>query len=177
MQPALQAWAERHGCLPPRTILLAAEVWIATALLQRENPGREDFSLQEIRERALRENLTGSGALRPTFETCAASWLVAAHPANPDRHRMLAKTVRGRRGLYLPSDSCHPDRESGKSTPFRDEIPEPYHELLGWFLERCNRVVPLSKRDPLLGLRGLGRDLWNDETADGYVKRLREGWG
>ena len=89
---------------------------------------------------------------------------------------MLFKTARGRRRLYLPSDPCHPDRESGKSVPSRDEIPEPYHELLDWFLERYNGAELLSHGDPLLGLRGLGRDLWNDETADDYVKRLREGW-
>lgn len=89
---------------------------------------------------------------------------------------MLVRTARGRRRLYLPSDPCHPDRESGKSIPSRDEIPEPYHELLDWFLERCNRAMSLSNRDPLLGLRGLGRELWKDEAADDYVKRLREGW-
>ncbi len=30
--------------------------------------------------------------------------------------------------------------------------------------------------DPLLALRGSGKDLWADETADDYVRRLREGW-
>jgi hypothetical protein len=30
--------------------------------------------------------------------------------------------------------------------------------------------------DPLLALRGSGRDLWADEHADEYVRRLREGW-
>jgi hypothetical protein len=28
----------------------------------------------------------------------------------------------------------------------------------------------------LLALRGSGRDLWADEPADAYVRRLREGW-
>jgi hypothetical protein len=30
--------------------------------------------------------------------------------------------------------------------------------------------------DPLLALRGSGRELWADEQADQYVRRLREGW-
>jgi hypothetical protein len=30
--------------------------------------------------------------------------------------------------------------------------------------------------DPLLALYGSGRDLWADEHADEYVRRLREGW-
>jgi hypothetical protein len=30
--------------------------------------------------------------------------------------------------------------------------------------------------DPLLALRGSGKDLWADEHADEYIRRLREGW-
>ena len=30
--------------------------------------------------------------------------------------------------------------------------------------------------DPILALRGVGRELWADEEADAYVSRLREGW-
>jgi hypothetical protein len=30
--------------------------------------------------------------------------------------------------------------------------------------------------DHLLQLRGSGRDLWADEHADEYVRRVREGW-
>ena len=30
--------------------------------------------------------------------------------------------------------------------------------------------------DPLLRIFGSGKDLWADEHADEYVRRLREGW-
>ena len=30
--------------------------------------------------------------------------------------------------------------------------------------------------DPILGLQGLGKEIWADEDADAYVRRLREGW-
>jgi hypothetical protein len=30
--------------------------------------------------------------------------------------------------------------------------------------------------DPLLRLRGSGKNLWADEHADEYIRRLREGW-
>jgi hypothetical protein len=33
-----------------------------------------------------------------------------------------------------------------------------------------------SENDPLLALRGSGKELWADEHADEYVRRLREGW-
>ena len=30
--------------------------------------------------------------------------------------------------------------------------------------------------DPILGLLGLGKEIWMNEDADAYVRRLREGW-
>ncbi len=33
-----------------------------------------------------------------------------------------------------------------------------------------------KEEDPLLALRGSGKELWADEHADEYVRRLREGW-
>jgi hypothetical protein len=37
-------------------------------------------------------------------------------------------------------------------------------------------VQSLIDSDPLLQLIGSGRDLWADEHADEYVRRIREGW-
>ena len=33
-----------------------------------------------------------------------------------------------------------------------------------------------SLSDPLLILAGSGKEIWSDEHADEYVRRLREGW-
>ena len=30
--------------------------------------------------------------------------------------------------------------------------------------------------DPILALRGMGRQIWANEDADAYVDRLRSGW-
>jgi len=30
--------------------------------------------------------------------------------------------------------------------------------------------------DPILSLRGAGKEIWQDEDADAYVRRLRENW-
>lgn len=35
---------------------------------------------------------------------------------------------------------------------------------------------PCAASDPILALRGTGREIWADEDADAYVRRLREGW-
>ena len=31
-------------------------------------------------------------------------------------------------------------------------------------------------RDPILALRGMGKEIWANEHADAYVARLRQGW-
>ena len=33
-----------------------------------------------------------------------------------------------------------------------------------------------SDADPILALRGAGREIWANEDADTYVERLRQGW-
>ena len=33
-----------------------------------------------------------------------------------------------------------------------------------------------SDADPILALRGVGREMWANEDADTYVERLRHGW-
>ena len=33
-----------------------------------------------------------------------------------------------------------------------------------------------TENDPLLAARGSGRELWRDDHADEYVRRLRESW-
>lgn len=48
------------GEVKPKTrIRVGDEVWIATALLHRENPDREDFEVQEIVERVGKLDLSG----------------------------------------------------------------------------------------------------------------------
>lgn len=162
--------------MPDRTIRVADEVWIATALLQREHPDCKDFAVAEIVARAQDENLTGTPSLRPGVRAHVVQHCVAAKPPSPNRYRMLVETGRGRRRLYLPSDRCHPGRRSGKSVPQRQQIPEAYRPLLDWYDELRDREEPSRARDPILALRGLGKELWKGEEADSYVQRLREGW-
>jgi hypothetical protein len=42
---------------------------------------------------------------------------------------------------------------------------------------RAAAPVSEAEKDPLLALVGSGRELWRDEHADKYVRRMREGWG
>jgi hypothetical protein len=156
-------------------IKVADEVWLATALLHRENPSRTDFTLSEIVERVAKEGIIDE--LRPGVYVHAALHCVANRPPNPGRYRMLYETRPKYRRLFRLGDSYDPQREGSKVTPDADEIPLRYADLLSWY-ESWSRShgEKANESDPLLALYGSGRKLWADEHADEYVARLRAGW-
>jgi hypothetical protein len=159
----------------PSEIKVADEVWIATALLHREHPERTDFTVDEIVDRAKREAL--STPLRKGVYVHAVQHCVANRPPNSGRYRMLTQTSPGRRRLFRIGDFYDPAREGAKTTPEMEEVPERYRELLNWYRNwNQDSVEERIKNDPLLALYGDGADLWADEKADDYVRRLREGW-
>jgi hypothetical protein len=110
---------------------VADEVWIATALLHRENPRAADFAVEEIVRRAEREAL--AGGLRASFHIHVAQHCVANRPPHPARHRMLFETGPGRRRLFRRGDTHHPSRKKGKITPETLEMPYGYGVLLAWY--------------------------------------------
>jgi len=154
---------------------VADEVWIAMALLQREHPKRQDFSIEEIMERAGKE--AGGEPLRPGVRVHVNQHCVANRPPNPGRYRMLYETSPGRRRLFRSGDSYDTAREGSKIVPAREDIPTEYSALLDWYRDWSqDSAEDRIKNDPLMALRGSGRELWADEHADEYVRRLREGW-
>jgi hypothetical protein len=154
---------------------VADEVWIATVLLHREQPEKADFAIDEVVQRAQKEALTS--ALRPGIYVHVVQHCVANRPPSPGRYRILFETANGRRRLFRKGDSYHPDREGGKITPNRDDLPHGYSGLLNWYEEWSSaRGGNSHKEDPLLSLRGSGKNLWASEHADDYIRRLREGW-
>ena len=156
-------------------VKVADEVWIATALLHKEHPRQQDFSVDEIVERAKRERLTES--LRPGVYIHAQMHCVANRPPNPGRYRMLLETRPGRRRLFRAGDPYDQRREGSKTTPVPADIPEKYRPLLKWYAESNKPEGAVKGRfHALLALAGSGHDLWAKEHADEYVNRLREGW-
>jgi hypothetical protein len=84
----------KHLASTPRVgLLVADEAWIATALLHREHPERQDFSIQEIVERASAEDI--SGPLRTGVEKHIQYHCVADRKPLPAQLRMLSETVGG----------------------------------------------------------------------------------
>lgn len=154
---------------------VADEVWIAAALLHREHLEALDFAVEEIVERARREGL--HKPLRRGVYVHVIQHCVANRPPNPGRYRMLFETGPGRRRLFRSGDSYDPAREGAKTVPAMEDIPSEYAALLDWYRDwNRDSVEDRIKNDPVLALRGSGKELWADEHADEYVRRLREGW-
>ena len=161
-------------CYNMEKIRVAAELWIATALLHRQYPNRDDFTVREIVQQAEAKRLTG-GPLRPGVQVFAYLHGVANKAPNPGRDRILVETSKGRRRLFRPGDPYHP-RRGGKGIPRADEIPAQYAELIHWYRREYVGEIDQVTTDPILSLRGLGKAIWADEEADAYVHRIREGW-
>jgi len=150
---------------------IADEVWVATALLHRGNPERSDFSVREIKDRLLEEGIAGEA--RAGVETHIRQHCVANVSSDTDRVRLLYATSPGTRRLYREGDPYHPRRVGGRIVPSRENIPEGYWFLLDWYdSEYAGSPGP----DPILSLRGLGKEIWAGEYPDQYVRRLRERW-
>jgi hypothetical protein len=165
------AYAKSH-------VKVADELFLIVALLHREQPQKEAFTVGEILHRASTEGLgSAQGSLR-----AHASGHAAANVA-PDgrggRYRMVFRQEDKRIRLLGPDDFVHPDRHQ-KFYPEPDEIPEKYHELLEWAKRRQEKGkgAPVTSQwlTGLYELRGLGKETWKGVDADQYVKNLREGW-
>lgn len=161
--------------LTKHTIKVADEAWIAVALLHREHPDQPDFTIENIMERAAKEQI--AGPIRRGLYVHVVQHCVANRPPNPGRYRMLFETSSGRRRLFRPGDPYHPQREGAKASPGPDEIPRSYSGLLIWYSAWCAAATGEAlDKDPLLAMLGSGKQLWADEHSDDYVTRLREGW-
>jgi hypothetical protein len=154
---------------------VADEVWVAAALLHREHPKRDDFSIEEIKNRATQESqgeLLRSGVYVHIVQHC-----VANRPPSPGRYRMLVETAPGRRRLFRTGDSYHAAREGSKTHPAVEDLPERHRNLLEWYRKwDASAAATRADEDPILALVGSGKKLWGDEDPDEYVRRLREGW-
>jgi hypothetical protein len=134
-------------------ILVADEAWLATALLHKEHPDAEDFSLHDIRDRARREFHDN----RPGVWQHIVSHCVASNRPNPAQYRMLHSTGRGRRRLYRSGDPAHPDRK-GKTHPEKRDIPERYRGLVDWYMSDYGRRrnSTLGSSSPAVWLQFVG---------------------
>jgi len=88
---------------------------------------------------------------------------------------MLYATGKNTRRLFRATDDFDPKRRRGKVTPDKEDIPLKYRPLLDWYQEQFGKKRG-KENDPILGLRGLGKEIWVNEKPDDYVSRIRGGW-
>jgi hypothetical protein len=116
-------------------VSVAAEVWVAAALLHREQPDRSAFSVAEIVDRARREALVPT--LRPGVTAYAAGHAVANKRPSPNTLRFLYEPEPRLRRLFRTGDPSDPGRH-GKTTPQPEDLPAPYRGLLRWYADEYN---------------------------------------
>ncbi len=155
-------------------VKVADEVWLAAAILHRRHPDRTDFAIDEIMAAAESANVTGM-PLRPGVKVHVYQHCVANKAPNPGRYRMLYETSSGRRRLFRPGDPCHPSRTTGKAVPAQDAVPMEHRTLIDWYHDEFSGANRQTE-DPILALRGLGKEIWANEDADDYVRRQRADW-
>ncbi len=158
-------------------ITAADLVWIATASLTREFPERSGFSPDEIRRRVY--ELEPETDFSPsTIPTHIGTHCVALKKPDPLKHRKLHASPDGTYRLYWSKDPCHPERKNGKALPDPNRIPRKYHDLLDWYRARDVAASQVSvEPDPILALRGLGKELWRElGGGEKFIRELRENW-
>lgn len=155
---------------------MADECWVTLALLTRENPDRFSFTSREILERIRREKIHRE--FRQGLHAHIHQHNVANCRPSTGRYRMFYRLNDGTFRLYRPGDAADPDR-SGKFRPAQETLPLKYHPLLQWYeQEYCgNCLLKKDEDDPILSLRGLGKELWEGVEPDAWVGELRAGWG
>ncbi len=166
----------RHATKMTQTMLVADEAWCALALLHREQETRESFSAREILDRVKAEH--ASPVLRPGIQAHIYLHNVANLEPNSARYRMFYKLPNDTYRLFRPTtDHAHPSRK-GKTKPSREELPAEYHFLLDWYSnEYCTKEPAMKEEDdPILKMRGVGKEMWASTDADEYVRDLRSNW-
>ena len=152
---------------------VADEVWLAVARLHEQFRDREDFTIREILIYAHSRDFSGVKPRRSSFKVRVYSHCVAYNPPNPSLYQMLFETRRGFRRLFRPSDIHHPDREGARETSIRSELPRDLHSIADWYERDVLAAGSPLEQDPILSLRGVGKESWSNENVDQYVTNLQ----
>jgi len=146
-------------------------VFVAAALMHRADPSRVSFRGRQLLDK-VRE-------LDPTQrETTINAHLylhsVANTKPNPGAHRVLYRNPDGTLRLYRKGDDFHPDRRHGQTAPDAGVVPAEYRELVEWYWSEYARMQPQDAvEDPILALRGVGREVWKTLGGVRFVDSLR----
>lgn len=159
---------------------IATELWIATALLHRENPQRTAFSGPEILDKRASPHL--SLRRRNALYGFVSQHIVANREPRTIRYRYLFREANGRSRsvtarLFREGDDFSPQRRAAPVAPEVADVPEEYRPLLEWYWTEYNRQRRISPEDdPILALQGVGKELWQRLGGVKFIEELRRGW-
>jgi len=118
------------------SVSTANAVWLATAILHRENHQKDAFSAKEIFSKVKQLNLLSVSD--STINMHITSHCVADGKASPDRHRKLTRVQSGWYRLYKEGDSFHETRSKGQSAPLAEMIPLEFRDVVEWYNVQYN---------------------------------------
>ena len=158
-------------------VKVADELFLVVALLHREQPQRNSFSIPEILARATVEGLSGGRSDQKSLKQHAYEHAAANIPPGQGKYRLVFRETDNSIRLLKQADHVDP-RRNGKRWPLLDDIPERYHNLVQWAKKRYESDLEKPPRwlDGLFKLKGLGKEVWEGVDPDKYVRELREGW-
>ncbi len=124
---------------PKKSITTPTVVWLATALLQRENPQSDAFSAKEIFYKVKELDLLSVSD--STINMHITSHCVASGKESPDRHRKLTRVRSGWYRLFKEGDSFHETRSTGHTVPLAGMLPLEFKDVIDWYNTQYNTTT------------------------------------
>jgi hypothetical protein len=153
-------------------VTIADTIWLATALLEKENPRAAGFSYETILEKVSDLDAT----LKPgSVHAHLSAHCIASKRASPATLRILTENPDGTLRLFRLGDHYHGTRRVGRTQPKPHAIPSEYHSLLQ---PEDNLAEPfrfLPEEDPILALTGVGKEMWKRlGGGEAFLRAVRE---
>jgi|HubBroStandDraft_6_1064221.scaffolds.fasta_scaffold260740_2 hypothetical protein len=151
---------------------IADTIWLATALLEKENPRAEGFSYETI----LRKVSELDASLKPgSVHAHLSAHCIASKRASPATLRILTENPDGTLRLFRSGDPYDRTRRVGRTQPRPNAIPAEYHSLLQPGDNRAEPFRFLPEEDPILALTGVGKEMWKRlGGGEAFLRALRE---
>ena len=125
-----------------KSITTPTVVWLATAILHRDNPQSDAFSAKEIFNKVKQLDLLSVSD--STINMHITSHCVASGKESPDRHRKLTRVRPGWYRLFREGDSFHETRSTGQTVPLAEMLPLRFKDVIDWYHREYN-VTTVSK--------------------------------
>ncbi len=119
-----------------KSITTPTVVWLATALLHKDNPQSDAFSAKEIFHKVKQLNLLSVSD--STINMHITSHCVASGKESPDRHRKLTRVRSGWYRLFREGDSFHETRSIGQIAPLAEMLPSQFKDVIDWYNAQYN---------------------------------------